>query len=116
MSGKVGEKFICKDCGVESVRTLRNQTLCENCRDAGRAKYMYEKNKEYRKIWFSNVNNEPETPKPKPKFSLTEVSLMARRCNMSYGQYVAQWKLGNVPEPIKLEKPKKKRGRKCKGT
>jgi hypothetical protein len=51
----------------------------------------------------------------KPQFTLTEVALMARKCNMTYGQYVAQWKLGRVPEPIKLEK-RKKRGRKCKGT
>lgn len=103
---KKGEQVQCVVCGALYTATRNGPALyCENCR----AKVKREQQRAWRDKPKENRVVE------KPKYTLAEVSLAARKCNMSYGQYVAQWKLGRVPGPEKLT-PQKKRGRPCKST
>ena len=117
--GAKGTPFVCELCGQTKNRTRATERFCNDCRRdfPNEVKSRYQKTQaQAEKERQAAVAPKPMLEAEKPQFSLTEVALMARRCNMSYGQYVANWKLGKAPEPIKLEKPKKKRGRKCKGT
>jgi predicted ATP-dependent serine protease len=109
MSGKLGELFVCKECGVVQIRTLINQTRCEDCRGTDREKERREKKKEYHRENFGKI---PEAPAmPKPEFALSEVNAAAKKHGMSYGRYVAAWKYGNAEPPVKAQKtPKKKKG------
>ena len=118
MSGKIGFKFRCDMCGEELIRTRINQKYCDDCSRHYLPKYaepktQYERNKEYRERWYSK----PEAEKSaKPTYTLTEVCAAARKHNMSYGQYMAAWNFGRVPDPEHIEAKKKKRGRPCKST
>jgi hypothetical protein len=119
--GARGNEFVCELCGETKQRRTATTRFCYDCRRHRQSEITAIRNKEYAESQKAEEAKaasyiEPALVVEKPEFTLSEVNLMARRCNMSYGQYVTAWKQGRVPEPIKIEKPKKKRGRPCKGT
>ena len=118
--GARGHEFVCELCGETKYRQRETTRFCNQCRRHRSREITALQNKEYYEKQKAEEEEaakyiEPAPVIEKPTYTLAEVSLMARRCNMSYGQYMAAWKQGRVPEPIKIEKPKKKRGRPCKG-
>lgn len=114
MSGRIGEKYVCQHCGVEQIRTVINQQICNECRNDESYKRRYENNKKYYRLNYTSYNIMEEVSYVKPEYSLVEVAAAAKKHNMSYGKYVSAWDDGTVEPPEKFPEKPKKRGRKKK--
>lgn len=115
MSGQ----FVCELCGAISFRRDCRQRWCKECRRNRQSEINRISDIEYKareKALAAAVAPKPAPVAEPPKYTLAEVNAAARQCNMTYGYYMANWKLGNVPDPEKMPPPKKKRGRPCKCT
>ena len=94
---KVFKNKNCKICGKEFVPVTTNQTYCcAECRMESKRIIAREKSKminEERKIEVKKRNEENERKRirsKKPRLSIGEISVLARKAGMTYGQYVAQ--------------------------
>lgn len=93
---KVFKNKNCKICGKEFVPVTTNQTYCcAECRMESKRILAREKSKiinEERKIEVKKRTEENEKKRSrskKPRLSIGEISVLARKAGMTYGQYVA---------------------------
>ena len=75
------------NCGCEFLaKTARKSIYCEDCRAIKRKESRDKWHREYKKMKPAKK----EIKQAKPSLSIYEVANLAKKANMTYGQYVAE--------------------------